>query len=159
MLSFPTQTISAGAIQVNGTLDPDDKVWQEGDTRPRGVGVVVEGRLSVAGHGRYYFSGTLTGDVTGECRRCLTEVVTSQTTEVHVLYADALHVDEEDPDVLPLGQGRGGTEVDLRPAVRQEWLLDIPAFVECSPDCRGLCPDCGANLNQGAHVCTRKSHE
>jgi uncharacterized protein len=153
MLSFPTQTVSAGAVQVSGTLDPDDKVWQEGDDRPLGAGVLVAGRLSVAGPGRYYFSGTLTGAVTRECRRCLAEVAAAVTAELHVLFADSAHVDDEDPDVFPLKQGKSGAEVDLRPALREEWLLEVPAFAMCRPDCKGLCPTCGANLNQGRCTC------
>lgn len=159
MLSFPTQSVSAGAIQVNGTLDPDDKVWLEGDDRPAGAGVRVTGRLSVAGPGRFYFSGSLEGTVLRECRRCLGEVTAAVAAEAHVLFADPAHVDDDDPDVLPLAQGRHGPEVDLRPAVRQEWLLEIPAFAVCRPECKGLCPTCGANLNQGTCTCARKSPE
>src|SRR5258708_5170060 len=119
MLSFPTQTIGAGAVQVDGTLDPDDKVWLEGDLRPTGTGIKVSGRLSEAGHGRYYFSGALTGSLGQECRRCLVDVDTVVKTETHVLFADGEHVDEDDPDVLPLAKGRSGAEIDLRPMGRQ----------------------------------------
>jgi uncharacterized protein len=157
MLSFPTQTVSAGAVQVDGTLDPDDKVWLEGDLRPSGTGVKVSGRLSEAGQGRFYFSGALTGSLAQECRRCLADVATVVTTDTHVLFADGEHVDEDDPDVLPLSKGRSGAEIDLRPMVRQEWLLEVPALVLCRPECKGLCLTCGANLNQGTCTCARKS--
>ena len=157
MLSFPTQLVSAGAVQVNGTLDPDDKIWLEGDDRPVGAGIRVTGRLSAAGPGRYYFSGAFSGAVTRECRRCLGEVAAQVAAEAHVLFADSSHVDDEDPDVLPLVTGKSGAEVDLRPAVRQEWLLEVPAFVMCTPTCKGLCLNCGANLNRGACTCAKKS--
>lgn len=156
MLSFPTQTVSAGAVQVNGTLDPDDKVWLEGDQRPTGPGIRVTGRVSAAGAGRFYFSGAFAGHATQECRRCLGEVDLDVAADAHVLFADGEHVDADDPDVYPLMQGRTGTEVDLRAALREGWLLEIPAFVLCRPDCRGLCPTCGANLNLGACKCARK---
>ena len=149
MLSFPTQAVSAGAVQVDGTLDPDDRVWHEGDLRPVSGGVNVSGRLSVAGPGRFYFTGVLTGAVSQECRRCLADVETVVTANSHVLFADGSHVDEDDPDVFPLAQGKHGAEIDLRPAVRQEWMVEVPAFVVCRPECKGLCPTCGANLNQG----------
>lgn len=153
MLSFPTQTISAGAVQVDGMLDPDDKVWLEGDQLPLKDGVAVAGRLSAAGPGRFYFSGSLNGVMTQECRRCLGEVEVPITSDMHVLFTDGSTGDNDDPDVFPLVQGRSGTEVDLRPAVREGWLLETPAFVLCRPDCQGLCPKCGANLNLGAHTC------
>lgn len=159
MLSFPTQTVGAGAVQVDGVLDPDDKVWLEGDQRPAKAGIRVSGRLSTAGDGRYYFTGTLAGSVGGECGRCLAEVESQVAAAVHVLFADGSHVDEDDPDVLPLARGRSGADVDLRPAVRQEWLLEVPAIVLCRPECKGLCAKCGANLNQGPCTCARKPTE
>ncbi|MCX5755358.1 MAG: DUF177 domain-containing protein [Gemmatimonadetes bacterium] len=159
MLSFPTQTISAGAVQVDGTLDPEDKVWLESDVRPAGTGIKVSGRLSEAGPGRFYFSGTFAGSLPQECRRCLGDVLTAVTADTHVLFADGEHVDDDDPDVLPLSRGRTGSEIDLRPMVRQEWLLEVPALALCRPECKGLCLTCGANLNQGPCTCARKSDE
>ena len=44
-------------------------------------------------------------------------------------------------------------ELDLREALREELLLAVAQFVECRPDCRGLCPECGANLNAGPCGC------
>lgn len=159
MLSFPTQSVSAGAVQVQGMLDPDDKAWLEGDTRPNGPGVEVAGRISEAGSGRYYFSGSIAGEVTQECGRCLSVCSAAVAAEVHVLFADGAHEDESDPDVFPLVQGRSGSEVDVRRAVREGWLLEVPVVAVCSPECRGLCPTCGTNLNQGPCTCARKPEE
>lgn len=155
MLSFPTQAFSAGAIQVNGTLDVDDAVWLEGDSRPDSPGVRVTGRVSAAGVGRFYFSGTLSGKLTVECRRCLERAPQEVSAESHVLFADGDHVDADDPDVFPLVTARGGSQLDLRPAIREGWLLEVPAFTLCRPDCRGLCARCGDNLNQGPCRCAR----
>ena len=153
MLSFPTRALTVAAVQVKGGLDPDDKVWIEGDQRPSSV-VRVSGRLSVAGAGRFYFSGKFDGSTLGECRRCLVEVKTTIGADAHLLFADAdAEVEsDDDPDVFPLSTGRSGSEVDLRPALREQWLLEVPAFVLCRPDCKGLCPTCGLNLNLG--VCS-----
>lgn len=160
MLSFPTQSLSAAAIQVKGRLDRDDQVWLEGDARPVEV-IQVTGRLSAAGAGRYYFSGKFSGAMMGECRRCLVEVKTEVGADASLIFADAEAVEEggEDPDVFPLSRGRSGLEVDLRPALREQWLLEAPAFVLCRPDCKGLCPTCGANLNLGACRCAQKTKE
>ena len=156
MLSFPTRSLLQGAIQVSGDLEPGDKVWQVGDQRPAS-GVRVTGRLSGAGAGRFYFSGRLAGSAAGECRRCLVEVTSAVGAEAHLLFAEAGTGDGDDPDVFPLTLGRNGAEVDLRPALREQWLLEVPAFVLCRPDCKGLCLACGANLNQGECSHARKS--
>ena len=46
-------------------------------------------------------------------------------------------------------------ELQVAELVEDEVLLALPRFVECRPDCKGLCPTCGANLNQAACACTR----
>jgi uncharacterized protein len=160
MLSFPTQSLSVAAIQVKGKLDRDDQVWLEGDVRPV-ENIQVTGRLSTAGAGRYYFNGKFSGATLGECRRCLVEVKADVGGDANLIFGDTEAVEEggEDPDVFPLGRGRSGMEVDLRPALREQWLLEAPAFVLCRPDCKGLCLTCGANLNLGACSCAQKTNE
>jgi uncharacterized protein len=44
-------------------------------------------------------------------------------------------------------------EIDLTAAIREHVLLGLPAFAVCQEDCRGLCPHCGANLNEGSCDC------
>ena len=44
-------------------------------------------------------------------------------------------------------------EVDLTEDVREELLLAIPSCFYCSPDCKGICPMCGANLNHETCSC------
>ena len=43
--------------------------------------------------------------------------------------------------------------IDLGPDIRQEIILDYPVRPLCSPDCKGLCPGCGENLNEGGCSC------
>ena len=50
-------------------------------------------------------------------------------------------------------------EVDLTDDVREELLLAIPSCFYCSPDCRGICPVCGANLNHASCGCDRDQAE
>ena len=38
--------------------------------------------------------------------------------------------------------------LDLAPLLREYLVLDIPSRPLCRPDCRGLCPECGNNLNE-----------
>ncbi len=48
----------------------------------------------------------------------------------------------------------GTTEtVDVTPDIREDILLQLPHFPLCSPDCKGLCPQCGINLNEGTCDC------
>jgi uncharacterized protein len=144
MLSFPVRTLIQGAVQVDAALPSDDPVWSEGDARPV-AGIQVTGRLNGAGAGRFYFSGAMHGTASGECRRCLKPVEFVVQGDTHLIFTDADDENADEPDVFPVTES--GTLVDLRPAIREQWLLDASALPLCRPDCKGLCATCGADLN------------
>jgi uncharacterized protein len=63
-----------------------------------------------------------------------------------------------DVDVRDVNQPGGGDELrseyvdedddlDLRAWVRDAFALALPGQITCTPECRGLCPTCGADLN------------
>jgi uncharacterized protein len=150
MLSYDIRSLASKAVQVDGTLAADDPVWREEDPRPSAP-IHVVGRLSAAGPGRYYFSGHLEGEMNAECRRCLTDVSTSVAEDVQLLFVESGTEGDDDPDVYVVDSR--AYELDMRPALREQWLLAVPAFVQCRDDCKGLCPTCGADLNAGACEC------
>jgi uncharacterized protein len=150
MLSFDIRSLEADAVQVDDVLAVDDAVWEEGDPIPARP-VRVTGRLSPAGPGRFYFSGRLDGEVAGECRRCLTDVQTPSSEDVHMLFAEAGDEEVDDPDVYEYDSR--AHSLDLRPAIREHWLLIAPAYALCKEDCAGLCATCGADLNAGECHC------
>ena len=43
--------------------------------------------------------------------------------------------------------------VDLTPQMREDILLQLPQRALCQPDCQGLCPACGKDLNSGRCQC------
>ena len=45
--------------------------------------------------------------------------------------------------------------LDLTPVLREQAWVDIPMKPLCRPDCEGLCPECGANLNHESCECDR----
>lgn len=94
-------------------------------------GIVVDGELRTPWH--------------GTCRRCLADTGGVAVSEVHELYQRTL----TDPDAFELD----GDQLDLRPVVRELVLLDAPATPLCRPDCAGLCPTCGTNLNESTCEC------
>jgi uncharacterized protein len=154
MLAFDVRSLAVQAASVDGALQPDDAVWMPEDLRPVEP-IRVTGRLSVAGHDRFYFSGRIEGSTTLDCRRCLVRVVVAVDEPSAAIFSEADDEDEGDPDVFPLAGG--GRTVDLRPAIREKWLLHVPSFAECRPDCRGICANCGTDLNVGACDCASTS--
>ena len=150
MLSFDISALEQHAVAVDDVLTPDDPIWHEGDPVPSAPLRVV-GRLSTAGPGRYYWHGRIEGDVSMPCRRCLTDASAPVAGDEHVIFVDAEDEEADNPDVYPLDPR--ADQIDLRPALREQWLLSVPGFVLCRDDCRGLCPTCGADLNMGDCKC------
>ena len=151
MLSFDIRSLEARAEVVEGVLESADPVWEADDVAPVPPGATVTGRLSGAGHGRFYFSGELEGEAVTPCRRCLREVTSSVHEEVNFLFAESGVDEADEDDVFPIPPG--SRELDLRPAVREAWLLAVPQFALCMEDCKGLCPTCGADRNTGECTC------
>lgn len=151
MLSFDLRSLETKAVHVDGSVQPDDPVWEEADSRPAGP-IRVTGRLSVAGDGRFYFTGRMEGRVELPCRRCLEDVGVEVSEDVHFLLAETGAEEADDPEVFLFDPN--ARSLDLRPAVRETWLLTAPAFVQCRDDCKGLCPTCGTNLNESTCNCT-----
>ena len=151
MLSFDIRSLETKAVHVDGSIQPDDPVWEEGDLRPSEP-IRVTGRLSSAGEGRFYFSGRFEGPITMPCRLCLEQVDVDVREEVHFLLAEIGAEEADDPDVFLYDPN--ARMLDLRPAVRETWLLTAPAYVQCRDDCKGLCAICGTNLNESTCNCT-----
>lgn len=151
MLVFDLRTLASTAATVDDVLEPTDPIWASQPSPPAGA-IRVTGRLSAAGLGRFYFSGQIAGPARDQCRRCLTDVKVDVAERVQWLFAETGSDDvDDDPDVY-LFDPRA-RELDLRPGVREQWLLSVPAFVQCRDDCAGLCPTCGTDLNAGACGC------
>jgi len=150
MLSFDMRSVAAKAVQVDAELSPSDPVWKQGDPVPADP-LRVTGRLSSAGAGRFYWHGRLAGDVTIPCRRCLADTRVHVQDESHVIFAEEGSVEAEDPDVYVLDAR--SIQIDLRPVVREQWLLNVPSYAVCREDCKGFCPTCGKNLNEGPCDC------
>ena len=151
MLSFDIGSLTEHAVSVSDELSPSDPVWEEGDRRPSAP-IQVRGRLSAAGPGRFYWHGSIEGDVALECNRCLGPTQAHVSDEAHLIFAEPGNEEVlDDPDVYLLDEQ--SDELDLRPALREQWVLNVPAYALCQDDCQGLCPTCGAELNLGRCGC------
>ena len=88
--------------------------------------------------------GTITTTWQGLCRRCAVPASGVLVADVDELYQQV----PSDPDAFELGD-----MLDLVPMVREVLVLDAPASPLCRPDCAGLCPTCGVDLNVDTCEC------
>ena len=141
-----------GSVLVDALVPADDPVWHDSGVEWDGP-VEVNLRASFAGSGEVVVRGKVAGTLKQECRRCLRPVSGKFDEEVTmVFYADTTTEDTGEGYLFVFDPVR--RDLDLSDAVRQEVILAIEPYVVCDPECRGLCPRCGANLNEGACGCT-----
>jgi uncharacterized protein len=95
--------------------------------------------------------GTLHAQTSVACTRCLAPLELPYEVEFSELFVHPASPDKNDPYVV-----HEGGYIDLTPIMREEAILAIPMRVLCSPDCKGLCPECGQNLNEGTCDCARE---
>ena len=101
--------------------------------------------------GALMLEGGITARMIQVCDRCLELFEAEKTIALSVPLADS-PIDIESPDVFPLE----GDELDLTGVLEAVYVLETDLKSLCREDCRGLCPDCGANLNDGACSCGKK---
>ena len=85
-------------------------------------------------------TGTAVASWEGECRRCLKPI----TGELRASFQELFEDEPTEGESYPLGH----EQVDLEPLAREAVLLELPQAPLCTEDCRGLCPRCGADLNE-----------
>lgn len=91
----------------------------------------------------YQFSGSFSARVSQPCVRCLDPVVEDVEFDVNETY---LLNGEENPDQEDVFALESDV-LDVSDVVRQNLLIEVTEFPLCKEKCKGLCPECGANLN------------
>lgn len=78
-----------------------------------------------------------------ECVRCLEPYQQGLKWSFTELYAFDQRSTTDSGLILP-----EDAHIDLGPLMRDYALIEVPINPLCKPDCKGLCPECGENLNQ-----------
>lgn len=117
-----------------------------GGAKPFCALVKVEARLrGFAGSVELYLRVEYT--VSMPCDRCAELVVRDYTKEFfHTLVRESR---EDTADFITVPDER----LDLDSLVLEDLLMDMPGQYLCREDCRGLCPSCGKNWNEGPCKC------
>lgn len=113
---------------------------------PRGAELAFDLRMESVSEG-VLVSGTVTGPVTGECGRCLRPISDTLTVTLQELYAYENSTTERTTEEDEVGRLQGDL-IDLGPALRDAVVLALPNHPVCRDDCPGLCPECGAHLDE-----------
>jgi uncharacterized protein len=87
-------------------------------------------------------TGPFSARTTAECARCLKMFDQQLHWDMTELYAFKEKSMSESGLMVP-----EDAKIDLEPIIRDYALLEIPISPLCRPDCKGLCPVCGQDLN------------
>jgi uncharacterized protein len=120
-----------GLNSIDTAVHPDADVEVSAGLEAFPEGVVADGRISAPWR--------------SECRRCLTPV----EGQVDVDFREVFERTPEEGETYQLGH----EEVDLEPLIREALLLALPLTPLCRAECEGICPTCGADLNEGSCGC------
>lgn len=99
--------------------------------------------------------GTVQARLQLTCSRCLAQFELSLRAEIAEAFTNKPEAMSED-DEYEVGFF-SGDEIDVAPALLKALLLELPMQPLCQPDCLGLCPDCGADLNRGKCNCNHQN--
>ncbi len=126
------------------TLEPMEVLSDE----VRFADILLKGQATGAGESVSVL-GTVRAVLTAHCARCLREVSLPLKADIDEVFVR--EIDPENPDQRLLD----GHQIDLAGPVREALLLEMPMRLLCRKDCKGLCPTCGANLNENLCDCPK----
>ena len=149
MLLDVRKIINAPGERIAFQFDLDLSDVDFGGRRPVQNPVVVAGDVrNVAGMLLLTFEASTV--LKSVCDRCLKPFDQPKTVRYETMLAEELE-DEDSDDILLLEDGA----VDLGELARTVFILEMDTKTLCSEDCKGICPGCGVDLNQGTCVCKR----
>ena len=132
MISFSVSALEKAPVHRHGTL-PEEFLDLAPDELFQTAGEVDYDLNAALVSGGVLISGRMSVPLKSTCGRCLKEM---QFT----LAAEKLHLFMEITDAMEI--------VEADEELRAELLLNLPMNPLCRPDCRGLCPECGCDLNE-----------
>ena len=130
--------------------------------------VTLEGRIVPVEPGVFRLTGGVATRIIVPCVRCLESFEMAVDESLDLLYlpqsANTAPVLDDGKGLLDVDRGLSSEElaaafyrderIDLREMVVEQIVLSLPMKPLCRPDCRGLCPECGANRNDSDCECS-----
>ena len=138
-------------------------VYQPDDLNPVDERVRLTEAASVKGNVRragneVFVNGHLEVRAQVECDRCLKPVELPVSADFALEYIPG--ADYESSSAAALSEEQmsvavfDGEAIDVDEIVKEQILLAVPARTLCREDCKGICPECGIDLNTGQCNCS-----
>jgi uncharacterized protein len=142
-----------GPVDWSGELPAESGLWGLPELRFAGA-PRLEFRAEPGGHGGVRVKGRLMLTLGVECGRCLKEVDWPLEIEFDFRFDPSVRESDEEEGVFALDAE--APDLDLIRPLREELALASPEYPVCQDGCLGLCPICGADLNESVSCgCSR----
>ena len=152
MLLGLSQIIDRPGESVSFSVSVDLSDLCYGVSYPVSEPVLAEGNVRNTA-GVLVMQGSIATTIHGICDRCASEFHRKVEFPIDVVLVTKLESEEnEDEWVFPLE----GDSADLDDIVRTVFVLNLDSKLLCKEDCKGLCPQCGKNLNDGPCNCRKE---
>ena len=101
----------------------------------------------------YEAAGTATAVLRAQCARCLRDFDLRLEADIDAYFVEPAHAHEvpEEQDVAVVE----GDRIDLGPFIESALVVSIPLAPLHDPDCKGICPECGADRNEEECGCAQ----
>ena len=138
------------SIPFTTSVDLSDLLY--GNSYPVSEPVIASGMVRNTA-GVLVMTGEIHTTIHGVCDRCADTFTSDISFPIDVVLVTELSdEDNEDERVFPLE----GDSADLEDIVRTVFVLNMDSKLLCKPDCKGLCCQCGKNLNVEACSCQKE---
>lgn len=117
--------------------------------------------LLLKSDGEIFVRGEMTAPLKLQCARCLKEIEHKINSKIDIVYTLASEHKAKEKELTLEDVGANyleGDEIDINALLAEQLSLDMPMQPLCRIDCKGLCPKCGADINQGKCSCSVTEH-
>ncbi|MBC8346630.1 MAG: DUF177 domain-containing protein [Candidatus Marinimicrobia bacterium] len=106
----------------------------------------------------YRVHGLLSVIFIEKCDRCLAKIEEKHESSINIILTDNDELlDNKNIDVIHFSNSE--EFIDLSPIIHDLILLEEPLKRLCNESCRGLCPNCGNDLNESQCSCAPKGED
>jgi len=143
-----------GSLRVQAAIPEDSSLW-EGSHLRLAKALEVDLEASEVVSGEVLVRGTLRGAVKQECTRCLRPLQVPVAQDVAILFAPHDGSGEGESEIRRMDEKAAEIELDV--PILEELVLRVPEYAVCSTDCKGLCHQCGVDLNVETCQCAAET--
>ncbi len=157
---FSIRELEVKKIAFDQTFAPGEIAFTEPALKQR-TPLHAEGVAELLPHtgGEVRIRGRMTTEIVAECDRCLSEAQIPVDAAIDLFYRPAGDLDSGVDEEVEIDEGEAeiafydGKTIELEQVIAEQILLLLPMQLVCKEDCKGICPDCGANRNQTECTC------